>query len=147
MRKNRRRTRGVILACLLACLGVGTTVAWFFLPPLTLRVAVGPMGSDSQKLLAAFVRSWEEAHPRVRVKLVSTADAAASMQALEAGQVDLAIVRSDVPASANSQTIAILRRDVIGLIVSPRAPIEHVGDLAGKTLGIVQGPTADAHIG
>jgi hypothetical protein len=35
---------------------------------------------------------------------------------------------------------------VVGLIVSPHAPIEHVGDLAGKTLGIVQGPVADAHI-
>src|SRR5262245_20883231 len=113
MRKNRRRTRRVILACLLACLGLGTTVAWFFLPPLTLRVAIGPMGGDNQKLLAAFVRNWEKAHPRVRVKLVSTADVAASMQALEAEQVDLAMVRSDIPTSANGQTIAILRRDVV----------------------------------
>ena len=75
MRKNRRRTRGMILACFLALLGLGTTAAWFFLPPLTLRVAIGPMGSDNQKLLAAFVRGWEDVHPRVRMKLVSTTDA------------------------------------------------------------------------
>ena len=78
MRKNRRRTRGMILVCFLALLGLGTTAAWFFLPPLTLRVAIGPMGSDNQKLLAAFVRGWEDAHPRVRMKLVSTTDAVTS---------------------------------------------------------------------
>src|SRR5437764_7446804 len=93
MRKSRRRTRGVILACFLALLGFGITAAWFFLPPLTLRVAICPMGSDNQKLLAAFVRGWEDAHPRVRMKLVSTADVAVSAQALEAGNVDFAIVR------------------------------------------------------
>src|SRR6266511_1175250 len=144
MRKNRRRTRGVILVCFLALLGLGTTAAWFFLPPLTLRVAIGPMGSDNQKLLAAFVRGWEDAHPRVRMKLVSTTDVTASAQALEAGKVELAIVRSDVPVGTPSQTIAILRRDVVGLIVPAQASTEHVGDLAGKSLGVVQGLADDA---
>jgi TRAP-type uncharacterized transport system substrate-binding protein len=136
----------MILVCFLTLLGLGTTAAWFFLPPLTLRVAVGPMGGDNQKLLAAFVRGWEDAHPRVRMKLVSTTDVAASAQALDAGKVELAIVRSDVPVGAHGQTIAILRRDVVGLIVPPQAPIEHIRDLAGKSLGVVQGLAEDARI-
>jgi TRAP-type uncharacterized transport system substrate-binding protein len=70
----------------------------------------------------------------------------AHYQALEAGKVELATVRSDVPVGAHSQTIAILRRDVVGLIVPPQAPIEHVGDLAGKSLGVVQGLAEDARI-
>src|SRR5262245_51776225 len=134
MRKHRRRTRGVILVCCLALLGLGTTAAWFFLPPLTLRVAIGPIGSDNQKLLAAFVRGWEDAHPRVRMKLVSTTDVAASAQALAAGQVELAIVRSDVPVGAHSQTIAILRRDVVGLLVPSPTALAHLSVRALKSL-------------
>jgi TRAP-type uncharacterized transport system substrate-binding protein len=121
-------------------------VALFFAPRLVLRVAIGPMGNDNQKLLAAFVRSWEEAHPRIRMRLVPTSDVAASAQALAAGNVELAIVRSDVPVAAPSRTIAILRRDVVGLIVPPQASIAQVGDLAGKSLGVVQGLAEDARV-
>ena len=147
MRQKRRRGRLVIIACFLALLGLGAIAAWFFMPPLiTLRVATGPMGSDGQRFFAAFVRSAVDEHPRVRLQAVVLADVAASAQALEAGEVDLAIVRSDFPASVHGQTIAILRRDVVGLIVPPHSPIENVGTLAGKTVGMVQGLAQDALI-
>ena len=45
-----------------------------------------------------------------------------------------------------AQTIAILRRDVVGLVIPPHASIEKVSDLAGKTLGLVQGPAGDERI-
>jgi TRAP transporter TAXI family solute receptor len=146
MRQNRRRVFLVILACLLACIGLGAVVVWFFFAHLTLRVATGPMGSDGQKFFAAFVRTVADAHPRVRLKIVPTADSEASEKALVAGEADLAVVRSDMLTSTVAQTIAILRRDVVGLVIPPHASIEHVRDLAGKTLGLVQGPAGDARI-
>jgi TRAP transporter TAXI family solute receptor len=146
MRQNRRRVLLVILACLLAGIGLGAVVAWFFFAHITLRVATGPMGSDGQKFFAAFVRTVADAHPRVRLKIVPTADREASAKALIAGQADLAVVRSDMLTSTEAQTIAILRRDVVGLVVPPHTPIEKVRDLAGKTLGLVPGPAGDEHI-
>src|SRR5262245_47867091 len=146
MGRYRRRGRLVILAYLLALLGLGAIAAWFFSPHLTLRVAAGPMGSDGQRFLAAFVQTLADAYPRVRLKVVPTADVAASAKALDAGDVDLAVVRSDMLANTTGQTIAILRRDVVGFIVPPRSPIEDVRALAGKAIGIVKGPPEDEHI-
>src|SRR5262247_1891144 len=146
MRQNRRRVFLIILACLLACIAVGAVVGWFFFARITLRVATGPMGSDGQKFFAAFVRTVADAHPRVRLKIVPTADREASEKALVAGEADLAVVRSDMLTSTEAQTIAILRRDVVGLVVPPHTPIEKVRELAGKTLGLVQGPAGDERI-
>ena len=103
MRQNRRRVLLVILACLLACIGVGAVVGWFFFAHMTLRVATGPMGSDGQKFFAAFVRTVADAHPRVRLKLVPTADSEANEKALVAGEADLAVVRSDMLTSTEAQ--------------------------------------------
>src|SRR4029434_3228322 len=135
MRQNRRRVLLVILACLLTCIGLGAVVVWFFFAHITLRVATGPMGSDGQKFFAAFVRTVADAHPRVRLKLVPTADSEANEKALVAGEAELALARSAMVTSTELQTIAILRRVVVGLVVPPHASIEKVRDLAGKTLG------------
>jgi TRAP transporter TAXI family solute receptor len=144
MRQNRRRVFVVILACLLAGIGLAAGVAWLFFVHMTLRVATGPIGSDGQKFFAAFVRTVADAHPRMRLKIVPTAEREASMKALVAGEADLAVVRSDLLTSTAAQTIAILRRDVVGLVSPPHAPIEKVRALAGKTLGVVQGAAGDA---
>ena len=146
MPKNRRRVRLVVIACVLALLGLGAIVAWFFFAHLTLRVATGPVGSPGQKFLAAFVRTLAEASPRVHLKVMPMADLEASMQALTAGEVDLAVVRSDMLTSHAAQTIAILRRDVVALIVPAQSPVETVGHLAGKTIGLVQGSASDERI-
>jgi TRAP transporter TAXI family solute receptor len=143
MRQNRRRVLLVFLACLLTCLGLGAIVVWFFFVHIILRVATGPVGSDGQKFLATFVRTVADAHPRVRFKIVPTADLDASAKALADGQVDLAVVRSDMLTNAPGQTIIILRRDVVGFIVPPHSPIETVRHLAGKALGVVQGPAGN----
>jgi TRAP-type uncharacterized transport system substrate-binding protein len=147
MPQTRQRRRVLLLACLCVCIGLGAAVVWFFFfAHLTLRVATGPVGSDGQKFLAAFVRSVADAHPRVRLQIVPMADREASAKALTAGEVDLAVVRSDDLTGTTGQTIAILRRDVVGLVIPSHAPIAKVGHLAGKTLGLMQGPAGDERI-
>jgi ABC-type nitrate/sulfonate/bicarbonate transport system substrate-binding protein len=49
-------------------------------------------------------------------------------------------VRSGGPIPGNGQTIAILRRDVVAFIVPAKSPIDKIPSLAGKTIGIPQGP-------
>ena len=145
MRQTRRRL--LLIACLCACLGLGATVVWFFFfAHLTLRVAIGPVGSDGQKFLAAFVRSAADAHPRVRLQIAPMADRETSAKALTTGAADLAVVRSDDLTSTTGQTIAILQRDVVGLVIPSHAAIEKVEDLAGKTIGLMQAPAGDERI-
>jgi TRAP-type uncharacterized transport system substrate-binding protein len=137
----------LLIACLCVGIGLGAAVVWFFFfAHVTLRVATGPVGSDGQKLLAAFVRSVADAHHRVRLQIVPMGDREARTKALMAGDVDLAVVRSDDLTSPTAQTIAILRRDVVGLVIPPYALLEKVGQLAGKTIGLLQGPAGDERI-
>ena len=147
MPQTRQRRRLLLIASLCVCIGLGAAVVWFFFfAHLTLRVATGPVGSDGQKFLAAFVRSVADAHPRVRLQVVPLADREASVKALTAGEVNLAVVRSDDLTGTTAQTIAILRRDVVGLVIPSHAPIEKVGNLAGKTIGLLHGPAGDERI-
>src|SRR5499426_2212183 len=146
MPQNRRQVRLVLITCLLAVLGLGAGAAWFYFGYLTLSVATGTMADFGQKFVAAFVRTLADEHPRVRLKVVQMADPEARLKALAAGEVDLAVVRSDLLTDVQGQTIAILRRDVVGIIVPAHSPIETVGQLAGKTIGMVQGPESNDRI-
>jgi TRAP-type uncharacterized transport system substrate-binding protein len=139
--QNRRQVRLLLIACLLALIGLGAGVAWFYCGYLTLRVAIGAMTDFGQKFVAAFMRTLADEHPRVRLKVIPMADIEASTKALAAGEVDLAVVRSDLLTEVQAQTIAIVRRDVVGLIVPAYSPVKTVAHLAGKTIGMVQGQT------
>ena len=105
-----------------------------------LRVTIGPPGSAAYRFITAFASVTEATHPRVRIKLVQVADLAASAKAIEDHATDLGIVRSDGVIPSNGETIAILRRDVVAFVVPAKSPIDKIPSLAGKTIGIPQGP-------
>src|SRR5688500_12922857 len=65
-----------------------------------LRLATGPIGSDGQKLLAAFIRDLATERPLVRLIPVPTTNSELSSDSLTSGQVDLAVLRSDDEAAA-----------------------------------------------
>src|SRR5215207_10214195 len=75
-----------------------------------LKIATGPIGSDGQKILAAFIREVAAERPIVRLVPVLTESLSANGKALRDGQVDLAVVRSDDAAAAQGRTVFILRR-------------------------------------
>src|SRR5262249_44623451 len=105
------RRHALFIACLCVCIGLVAAVVWFFFfTHLTLHVATGPVGSDGQKFLAAFVRSVADAHPRVRLQVVPMADREASAKALTAGEAARAVVRSDDLTRTADHNIAIRRR-------------------------------------
>ena len=129
----------IIMAVLLLAAGV-FALAHYWSPHANLRVTTGPQGGAAQRFMAAFVSVSAIQHPRVHLDLVQVPDLAASAKALEDGQTDLAIVRSDAAAPANGQTIVILRRDVVAIVLPPHSKISSVAGLAGKTVGIASGP-------
>src|SRR5918998_6324605 len=60
-----------------------------------LKLATGPIGSEGQKVVAAFIREIAAEHPLVRLVPVATDSSEASGKALINGDVDLAVLRSD----------------------------------------------------
>jgi len=113
---------------------------YFWSPQANLRVTTGPPGSTAYRFITAFASVTEANHPRIHIKLVQVADLAASAKAIEDHATDLGIVRSDAVIPTNGVTIAILRRDVVAFVVPAKSPIDKIPSIAGKTIGIPQGP-------
>jgi TRAP-type uncharacterized transport system substrate-binding protein len=128
------------VAGMFALAGLVVAALYFGMVHGDLRVTSGPPGSAIQRLMTALAAANAKVHPRVRLVLVEEASLAAGARALEDGAVDLAVIRSDLPPPRNAQTIAILRRDVVAILLPPHSPIDSVGKLAGRTIALVEGP-------
>ena len=84
-----------------------------------MRIATGPNGTKIVQVLAS---TLAKSHDRLQLQVVTTDSAAASAQALSNGSADLAIVPTTVGKSPNWPVVAILRQNVIALIVPSPAP-------------------------
>jgi TRAP-type uncharacterized transport system substrate-binding protein len=84
-----------------------------------MRIAAGP---DSTKIVQVLASTLAKSHDRLQLRLVATANANASAQALSTGSADLAIVPTTVGKSPDWPVVAILRQNVMALIVPASAP-------------------------
>jgi TRAP-type uncharacterized transport system substrate-binding protein len=118
-------------------------ILYLWSPRTALRFTTGPSGGIAQRFISAFVSVTTALHPHIRLETVAVADLEASSKALEDYKVNIALVRSDVSPPSNGQTLVILRRDVIAIILPPKSPIKNMSDLSGKTIAVPAGPVQD----
>jgi TRAP transporter TAXI family solute receptor len=121
--------------------------AFFLLRPTTLRIAVGPSGSDDQQLIQALARSFARDQNWVRLSVLTTSGAVASITALGAGKADLAVARADEDMPDGTTSVAILRKNVVVLWASSgsarKGPhkdakkIKTLDDLPGHRVGVI----------
>jgi TRAP-type uncharacterized transport system substrate-binding protein len=120
----------------------------FILQPTTLRIAVGPSGSDDQKLIQALKQSFAREGSSVRLELITTAGPVESIALLGASKTDLAIARGDEEMPDSTESVAILRRNVVvlwpasglsrhGSKKEARPKIKGIDHLAGHRVGVV----------
>ncbi|WP_082173218.1 TAXI family TRAP transporter solute-binding subunit [Methylobacterium platani] len=140
-----RRHIPIVLAALLALVATALLAYQWLGQPTTLRVAVGPSGSEDARLVAAVAQSLARTHEDVRLRPVPTGGVAESAGLAERGKADLAVVRSDVGIPANTQTVAILHRNAVLLLATDPA-LAAVPDLRGKRIGIVRNPAGNARL-
>lgn len=114
-------------------------VLYFWSPHATLRITTG-LDGVARRFIAAFISVTEAAHPRIKFETVDVPNLEGSAQALEAGKVDIALVRSDLPPPGNGNTLVIVRRDVVAIVVPGDSLIDNVPKLEGKTVAIPTGP-------
>lgn len=103
-----------------------------------LKVATGPGMTGGADFLNTVTKVFAEERPLVQLKRIKKESFAASAKALEDGEADLAIVRSDIAMPSNGLTIAIFRRDNLVLITHGRSSLDSFQGLAGKKIGLLK---------
>ena len=147
-RRKRKDYSMLVLAAGIFLFGAAAAGLYYILQPVTLRIAVGPPGSDDQKLVQALAQTFARDGSSVRLQPITTEGATESIALLAAKKADLAVARGDLDLPADAQSVAILRKNVVvlwsvaGLAAKgakkPPAPkIKELGDLAGHRVGVI----------
>jgi hypothetical protein len=105
---------------------IGLTI-FYSVKPTELRVAVGPAGSDDVKFVEKLQARLAAEHNALRVKPTLMKEPVTVTDIHAAPAFDLAVVRGNMALSNDWPVVAILRQNVVALIVPPesaRAPIK-----------------------
>jgi TRAP transporter TAXI family solute receptor len=146
--RPKRNYRLLLVAAGLLIFAAIAGTALLLLRPTTLRIAVGPAGSDDQKLIQLIAQTFARDHNAIRLSVITTPGAAESITVFKSGKADLAVARADQDLPANAESVAILRKNVVvlwapsgpapkGSKAKPTPKIKSVDELVGRRVGIV----------
>ncbi|WP_170149773.1 TAXI family TRAP transporter solute-binding subunit [Rhodoplanes roseus] len=129
--RTRRRLRILLRQTpLMLLLGLfvvtGLVAAAFYVSdrPTTLRIAVGPPGSEDAKLVQAISQQFaRDRGATVRLTPVVKEGPGAAARALQAREVELAVVRRDVAFPASGQAVVVMHDNVAVLVVPAEGSI------------------------
>ncbi|SDJ36881.1 MULTISPECIES: TAXI family TRAP transporter solute-binding subunit [Bradyrhizobium] len=147
-RKKRRSYALLILAVGMLAFGVGAGTLYYALRPVTLRIAVGPSGSEDQKLIQLLAQTFARDGNAIRLSPITTEGATESIALFAAGKAELAVARGDLNLPANAESVAILRKNVVVLWSAPGLPgkngkkqtavkVKSLDELAGHKVGVI----------
>src|SRR5450755_590810 len=146
-RRKRQNTSLLVLAAGIFLFAAAAGGLYYALRPVTLRIAVGPPGSDDQKLIQALAQTFTHDGSAVRLLPITTDGAVESIALMGAAKADLAVARGDLEMPADAQSVAIVRKNVVVLWApsglpgkgskKPTPKIKEIGDLAGHKVGVI----------
>ncbi|HXM35421.1 MAG TPA: hypothetical protein VN920_09560, partial [Pyrinomonadaceae bacterium] len=84
----------LLLAAGFLLFGATAGALYYALRPVTLRIAVGPPGSDDEKLIQAMAKAFADDGRAVRLSPITTDGAVESLALLGASKADLAVARA-----------------------------------------------------
>jgi TRAP transporter TAXI family solute receptor len=138
-----RRVIFIVLAGILAVIGVSAAGYYYAMRPIILRIAVGTANGDDLKVVQALTQAFAQGHSQIRLRPIQTEGATTSAQTIADGRAELAIVRGDLNVPKDVQAVATLRKNVAVLWVPAAkgskagAKITKISQLAGRRIGIV----------
>jgi TRAP transporter TAXI family solute receptor len=147
-RRKRRNSLLLLLAAGLILFGAAAGALYYVLQPVTLRIAVGPPGSDDHKLIQAMAEAFARDRSGVRLSPITSASAVESLGLLGASKADLAVARADLEMPRDAETVAIVRKNFVvlwspsglpakGSKKQPAPKIKAIDDLAGHRVGVI----------
>jgi TRAP transporter TAXI family solute receptor len=146
--RKRKSYRFLVLAVGLFLFATVAGISFLVLRPTTLRIAVGPSGSDDQKLIQGLAQAFVREASPVRLTPIVTAGPIDSIALLRDGTADLAVARADEDMPDGTDSVAIMRKNVVVLwsasSLSPKGAkkgskpkVKAIDDLAGHRVGVV----------
>jgi TRAP-type uncharacterized transport system substrate-binding protein len=132
-----------VCAILLAVTAIAIGASYIAFKPHEFKVAVPSSNTLDQKVIGQAAEMLRAQRGPVRLELKVTDSTEAALQALEAGQVNLAVVRSDFANRGRAHTVMIMRREVAVLIAPKVGKLQKVTDLPNTTIGIARNSAID----
>jgi TRAP transporter TAXI family solute receptor len=147
-RRKRRNRLLLLLAAGILLFAAAAGGLYYALQPATLRIAVGPPGSDDHKLIEAMAKTFADDRRAVRLSPITTDGAVQSIALLAAHKADLAVARADLDMPADAETVAIVRKNFVvlwspsglpgkGSKKQPAPKIKTIDDLEGHRVGVI----------
>lgn len=127
----------VAIAAGLALVALGGLAIFLFERPTTLRLAV-LRDSDDQAVLAAAAQKFTHDRDTIRLKLLPVDSVADAARSFDQGQVDLAVVRTDIEMPSNGQSVLIMRKNLVILVAPDGSTLHSIDDLKGHRLGVLR---------
>jgi TRAP transporter TAXI family solute receptor len=152
LRNRKNGSPFLILAAGLLLFAAVSATIFLVTRPTILRIAVGPSGSDDQNLIQALSEAFAREGRPVRLSLITTAGPVESIELLRGHKTDLAVVRGDEGLPDGTQSVAILRKNVVVLWSSSgpssgparkgakkdaKPKIKSIDDLEGHRVGVI----------
>jgi TRAP transporter TAXI family solute receptor len=145
---RRRSSPFLLIAAALLIFAAIAGAAFLLWRPTTLRIAVGPLGSDDQKLIQGLAQAFITEGSPVRLTVIPTAGPVESLGLLSTGETDLAVGRADEDMPKGAESVAILRKNVVVLWTPAGTPrkggkkeakskIKEMADLEGHRIGVL----------
>ncbi|XWN31324.1 MAG: TAXI family TRAP transporter solute-binding subunit [Devosia sp.] len=131
--------RRVLLLCLalaVAIGGIAYAAVWLQGTPNTLRVSTGTDGGTYAAFARALKRTIADETPAA-LEILPSAGANQNARRIGTDEADMGLIQSDTPVAHNTVIVARLFPEVFHLVVRLGAGIETVGDLRGKTVGLM----------
>jgi TRAP transporter TAXI family solute receptor len=135
-----------LIAIVLGIVGLGALSYFIATLPTTLRVAVGPVSNENVRIISAAVQTLQREREAFRLKLIITEGSAQSSAALDAGKVDLAVVRTDSAFPRNGATVAIMHMNHAILVAPGGTGIAQLADLKGKSIALARDNMPNARL-
>jgi TRAP-type uncharacterized transport system substrate-binding protein len=121
-----RHTWLVVAFCFLAFCGLAALTVFYTTKPTVLKIAVGPTGSDDVRFVDKLGERMKNEHASMRLQPVVMSGPVSLSDIHGKPTFDLAVVRGNMALSTDWPVVAILRQNVVALIVPPesaRAPL------------------------
>ena len=114
--------------------------------PATLRIAVGPPGSEDVKVVQEIAQAFTRERHYVRLRVMITEGAAESAAAIGHYEADLAVVRADVNIPPDALSVAVFRKNIVVFWLpnggsakgqKKESSITKIANLSGRKVGVI----------